>query len=155
MELLQIDYENEGCVLPEAVENSIRGKIPLFLEKLKVGNKMLTIFFCSSEKIQELNAEFREKDKATDILSWGYEADDGDDTMMAEMPWGELALCLDVCQKQADDSGWDLETELLRLLAHGVVHVLGYDHETPEEESIMLQLELELLSIIGLDKIYQ
>lgn len=154
METVQVDYEESLLPLPLEIENSLREKIPLFLNKLGFGHRYITVFFCSPEKIQELNAAYRNQDKATDILSWGYEEQDVNLPEQA-FPWGELALCLDVCRKQAEASGWDLETELLRLIAHGVIHILGYDHETAEEEARMLQLELELLSLINLQGLYQ
>ena len=65
-------------------------------------------------------------------------------------------LSIDRIQEQARDNGWDSETELIRLLAHGCVHLVGYDHEqSPEDEQQMLSLETELLELAGLPFIYQ
>ena len=154
MEMIQINYEESLDSLPENLEKALQQKIPLFLNKLGVGHRFITIFFCTAEKIRALNATYRNKDKATDILSWGYQEDEEMGVPIEGIPWGELAICLEVCQKQADLSGWDLETELMRLIAHGVIHLQGYDHETLEEEKEMLQLELELLSLINLQGLY-
>ncbi len=88
------------------------------------------------------------------MLSWSYE-NDGLDEIPGDVPWGELALCLEIIEKQAESSGWPLETELLRLLVHGIGHLNGYDHELSEaDEEEMLRFEIELLSYIGFEGVY-
>lgn len=64
-------------------------------------------------------------------------------------------LSLETATKQALHNGWDLRTEVLRLLAHGCAHLVGYDHErSKEEERRMLKIEKELLAHIGLPHLY-
>ncbi|MDT8446267.1 MAG: rRNA maturation RNase YbeY [bacterium] len=106
----------------------------------------VNLLFCSPQSIAEMNGQYRGQPKATDILSFGY-----DDP---QEPLGDLALCLEVAQAQAQEFGLELEEELLRLLAHGLVHLLGYDHQSEVEEAAMLAMERRLLAAIGLEGLY-
>ena len=64
---------------------------------------------------------------------------------------GELAVSAEHVSKQASENGWDFETELIRLLAHGCAHLAGWDHEKSEkQESGMLELEIQLLKAVNL-----
>lgn len=121
---------------------------------LNAASKSINLLICDEEAIKNLNREYRHKNQVTDILSWAY--DESETILIPGEPeiWGDLALCLDVCVKQAEESRWDLDTELIRLLVHGLSHLAGYDHQTPEDEKKMLRLETELLSKIGFDDIY-
>ena len=67
---------------------------------------------------------------------------------------GELALSLERAAAQAAENGWDLRTEVLRLLAHGCAHVAGFDHETAAQERVMQALEVRLLAGVGLRDLY-
>ncbi|MCP4750275.1 MAG: rRNA maturation RNase YbeY [Proteobacteria bacterium] len=153
MDIVHISYDEQTSPLSRELETSIADKLELLLKHLKVDDRFLSLFFCSEERIRELNFEYRNKNAPTDVLSWSYE-DDTLENVPGFAPWGELVLCLDVVGKQAEESGWGLEDEAVRLLVHGIVHLLGYDHESATEEGKMLQLETELLSLIGLKEMY-
>ena len=86
----------------------------------------------------------------TDILSWSYFEEDPDAELI-----GELMVSLDRIRTQAAENGWDIRTELVRLLAHGCVHLAGWNHERSEEEAQeMLKLEIQLLHRAGFEKLY-
>ena len=93
----------------------------IFLDVLeKSGAKgSVSLTFVSKEKIQELNKEYREKDKETDVLSFEAEGDD----------LGDIFICYEVAKKQAEEYGEELEYRLRFLFIHGVLHLLGYDHK--------------------------
>lgn len=76
------------------------------------------------------------------------------DGMPTEVILGELALSLETAERQAGENGWGLRTEVLRLLAHGCAHLVGYDHQTPTEDRDMKMLEVELLEGAELKGIY-
>lgn len=161
MKNIYLDYEEEIEVLGSELEELVIEKISQVLDFAELGDKKINIYFCSSETIAELNSQYRDKKKPTDILSWAYdEVDVADDFPMAEEEdelsslWGDLALCIDICKIQADKYGWALEVELQRLLIHGIAHLMGYDHEVEDEEKVMLALELKMLTEIGLGDIY-
>ena len=99
-------------------------------------------------------------------MSWAYDVDDPRmfEAQMSEAELetpestgaaGELVLSGERVSQQATENGWDFETELIRLLAHGCAHLAGWNHErSSEESSKMLELETELLKKIGLRNIY-
>ena len=149
---IQLSYEDQVEPLPQKTEQLIRETFHKLLIDTGNEKKIVSLYFCGPSTIQSLNLSYRNMDKPTDILSWSYEEED----IVAETePWGELAVCLDVCQRQADASGWSLETELLRLLVHGLGHLMGFDHEHSEEdEARMLEWEKGLLSSIDLGDLY-
>jgi len=93
----------------------------------KGGNKTISIALVGKIKIKELNRRYRKKDKATDVLSFLY--DQG----------GEIVLCFEVIKKNARKFGLSAKTELLRSLIHGMLHLLGYDHEKSEKEEKKMQ----------------
>lgn len=151
---IQIVYDEGVRPLPPAREELLQTRSERILNHLADCKGSVGILFCDGKRIRELNRAFRQKNEPTDILSWSCLDSDAPDVASADTPWGELAICLEVCRKQAERSGWELETELQRLIVHGIVHLLGYDHQTPEEEREMLRLETDLLSRIGLRHLY-
>jgi probable rRNA maturation factor len=90
--------------------------------------------------IRELNKQYRGKDKATDVLSFSL-----DDPVHL----GQLVISVERAQEQAQELGQSLEEELQFLFAHGLLHLLGYDHEEPEEEKVMLAKTYRLLERSG------
>ncbi len=155
MDAIQITYDDDSATLSKDIENLMQQNSKKILQKLSVNNQYISLYFCSAKTIEKLNSEYRNKEVPTDVLSWSYQ-DDNEDEVSGDSPWGELAFCLEIIEKQAEKSGWPLKTELLRLLVHGIGHLNGYDHEISEfEEEEMLKFEVELLSYIGLEGIYQ
>ncbi|WII72029.1 rRNA maturation RNase YbeY [Bdellovibrio sp. 22V] len=88
--------------------------------------KELTLVFLDKKPAQKLNFEFRGKDYATDVLSF----DSMEPTSM-----GELVLCPEVLKRQAKEHKLSYQQELGYMLLHGVLHLLGYDHETNEKDA--------------------
>ena len=135
--------------------------LTVFLKNLFINERGLSLYLTNDTEIQKLNLEFRGKDSPTDILSWPY-AEDEEDFYLPKEPYtdevplaGDLVVSAEHVQKQAVENGWDFETELIRLLAHGCTHLAGCDHERSAEEAReMLELEIELLKEIGLSNIY-
>ena len=135
--------------------------LTVFLKNLFKNERGLSLYFTNDTEIQKLNLEFRGKDSPTDILSWPYAEDEEDlylpkEAYTDEVPLaGDLVVSAEHVQKQAVENGWDFETELIRLLAHGCTHLAGLDHERSGEEAReMLELEISLLNEVGLFNIY-
>ena len=110
--------------------------------------------FSDDEELRGLNRRFCGKDRVTDVLSWPYLDGSGYETGQEGHALGDLALSLERAVSQARQNGWNLQTEVLRLLAHGCAHLAGYDHRTAAQERKMLNVELELLAEQGLRGIY-
>ena len=124
--------------------------LKVFVEHLFDGERSLSLYLTDDEEIRQFNLKQRGMDQPTDILSWSYFEED------PQTEWvGDLMLSLDRVREQAAENGWDLRTELVRLLAHGCVHLAGWDHERSEEEERgMLQKEKELLEKGGFKHLY-
>ncbi|MDF5708359.1 MAG: rRNA maturation RNase YbeY [Nostoc sp. S4] len=105
-------------------------------------------------QIQELNAQYRQQNQPTDVLAFAaLEVDFPQSAeMLASGPLylGDIIVSLDTATRQAQQQGHNLPTELAWLAAHGLLHLLGWDH--PDEESLerMLEQQVKLLEVIGI-----
>ncbi len=99
--------------------------------------KTCTIAFISDKKMRELNRDFRGKNSTTDVLSFPYEADefDADDSFL-----GDIVISLEQAERQAIENNLTLENEVKQLILHGLLHLLGNDHETDNGEMNSLEL---------------
>jgi probable rRNA maturation factor len=108
----------------------------------------IAVLYCSDEKIRELNRQFRELDEATDILSFPS-VEDTSRLSRDEAPYlGDLAIAIPYTSRHARQAGHSLEEELELLLIHGLLHLLGWDHATPEEEKAMWAEQERLLELV-------
>lgn len=112
------------------------------LQHKKVRNKKLlkqanlTLVFLNPKDMKKINKQFRGKDYATDVLSFAP---------VEKNSLGEILFCLDVLTKQAKEQDHSLEREFLYMLIHGVLHLLGYDHElSKKEEKLMFKIQDQL-----------
>ena len=137
-------------VAEQADLETLQKVLTIFLQQLFPGEHSVSLYLTDDMEMRELNREFRERDQTTDVLSWSYWEDDPDAKCV-----GDLAVSLEQVARKAQENGWNEETELVRLLAHGCAHLAGWDHERSEEEARqMLELEIELLQLAGYSGIY-
>lgn len=100
------------------------------------------MYLTDDKTIRELNRAYREKDKPTDVLSFPISEEVGGWTVL-----GDIVISVDTAKRQAEYIGHSLEEEIKRLLVHGFLHLLGYDHELgKEEEREFFKLEEGILS---------
>lgn len=124
----------------------------------------LSLLGCNDARIAELNAEFRGKPVPTNVLSWPAEERaaeiEGD---MPEMPeadmfgtieLGDVAIAFETCAREAEAAGKTLEAHATHLLVHGVLHLLGFDHERDRDATLMEGLETEILGKMGIEAPY-
>ncbi len=91
----------------------------------------LSLEFVGDGRMRQLNRQYRGKDRPTDVLAFSMrEANSPATTLL-----GDVVISLHTAQRQAADRGWSLEQEIVRLLIHGILHLLGYDHERSEREA--------------------
>jgi probable rRNA maturation factor len=107
----------------------------------------LTIRFVDAEEGRTLNREYREKDYATNVLTFAY--NEGEDIAEDEPTRADIILCTDVLQKEADEQKKSVEEHTAHLIVHGVLHAQGYDHMDEEEADEMEGLETEILAALG------
>ncbi|WP_120404165.1 MULTISPECIES: rRNA maturation RNase YbeY [unclassified Halobacteriovorax] len=108
------------------------------------------LHFCGDKRMRQINSEHRNKDKTTDVLSFPmYESlrpDSTDFVLPGPVMLGDIIISRNVARKQAREFNLSLEQEVIHLFCHGLLHLLGYDHEISEkEEEIMESLEKEIL----------
>ena len=130
-------------------------------------NKEMAVTFVSNERSHELNLEYRDTDRPTDVISLEYKPEldiavDEEDLLdhpeLAEMLEdfdayiGELFISVDKAREQAEEYGHSCEREMGFLAVHGFLHINGYDHYTPEEEAEMFGLQEEILTAYGLTR---
>lgn len=137
--------------LEEALRGFVETDVPLCVE----------FVFVDGEEIRRLNREMRSVDKVTDVLSfpsldgikgqairgedYPYEIDEEGRLML-----GSVVVCCDRAREQAEEYGHSYERELHYLLVHGIMHCLGYDHMTDEEQAEMREQEEKILGKLGI-----
>jgi probable rRNA maturation factor len=103
----------------------------------------LSVTLCGNQSIHELNLRYRGIDRPTDVLSFPME----DDELL-----GDIIISIPKVQSQAEEYGHSFERELCFLAVHGFLHLLGYDHETKEEEEVMISKQERILAQVGLGR---
>jgi probable rRNA maturation factor len=114
------------------------------------GTGSLTLVITDDETVHRLNREYLGIDAPTDVLSFGGEAPDFVDAPDAEGYLGDVLVAYPQAQAQAAAASHPGESELALLVVHGVLHLLGYDHQNPEDKAAMWSRQEEILSRLGL-----
>jgi probable rRNA maturation factor len=127
--------------LPAHLENMLSGLMMKAALTEGVVHGEVVISFVNNEQIQELNRQFRNLDKPTDVLS--FPLDDADII-------GDIIISMPRAREQADEYGHSLQREIGFLAIHGFLHLLGYDHHTDEEEKQMFSRQEQILREYGL-----
>lgn len=158
--------DETGQVSPKMMEQTL-DLLQFAAEKLGKQNKEMAVTFVANERSHQLNLEYRDTDRPTDVISLEYkpekpfnfdEDDMADDPDLAEMLEefdsyiGELFISVDKAHEQAETYGHSFEREMGFLAVHGFLHINGYDHYTPEEEKEMFTLQEEVLTAYGLTR---
>ncbi len=115
----------------------------------------ITIRIVDEEESQHLNSTYRSKDKPTNVLSFPSELPDEILAILDNKPLGDLVICMPVVLKEAVEQGKTSEEHFAHLVVHGLLHLLGYDHETsPEDAAEMEALEIQIMAVLGFDDPY-
>ncbi|WP_436881564.1 rRNA maturation RNase YbeY [Staphylococcus gallinarum] len=117
------------------------------------GEAELSVTFVDKDEIQEINKTYRDKDKVTDVISFALEEDEPEITGL-DMPrvLGDIIICTDVANEQAESYGHSFERELGFLALHGFLHLLGYDHMNETDEQEMFGRQDQILNAYGLTR---
>jgi len=110
-------------------------------------NREIELIITDNENIQELNREYREKDNPTDVLSFPLETPFTEQSVF-DVPLGSIVISADYVREKANIYGHTEQDELKLLFIHGLLHLMGYDHETDEGE--MRQKEREIIEQFNL-----
>lgn len=124
----------------------------------------LTVLGCDDARIAALNADFRNKAQPTNVLSWpaqersatapGGTPRPPQKDAFGTLELGDIALSYDTCEAEARTAQKPLRDHVTHLIVHGLLHLLGYDHETEADAALMERLEVKVLGKLGLDDPY-
>jgi rRNA maturation RNase YbeY len=140
---------------PALSRKLILGLAQTMLSALDLPDVELSILLCNDKLIHQINLEHRDKDKPTDVLSFPQA-----EFLAPEKPkkgqslslLGDIVISIDTAQRQANARNRSLESEVRFLLAHGLLHLVGYDHMTPPEKLVMTRRTQALVRAAPLPK---
>ena len=153
---LEIDIESPWPETTdwEALAARAAGALSVVAPELAKECLSASMIFTSDEEVQVLNAEWRGKDKPTNVLSFPMLEredlldlpDDGPPEML-----GDIALAFETCAREAEEKGITLQDHASHLIIHGLLHLAGLDHEISDEDARALEiLDIKALALIGI-----
>ena len=164
---MYIEIVDETGQVSEEIIKQTQDILEFAAQKTGKEKKEMAVTFVTNERSHELNLEYRDTDRPTDVISLEYKPEldiavDEEDLLnhpeLAEMLddfdayIGELFISVDKAREQAEEYGHSFEREMGFLTVHGFLHINGYDHYTPEEEAEMFGLQEEILTAYGLTR---
>lgn len=142
--MIDVEIEDPAWTTAEpAAEALSRAAAEAVLAYEHLSDRNLTILLAGDAAVRDLNARFRRQDKPTNVLSFPAMPN-------PERHLGDVALAYETCAREAVEQDKTLAAHLQHLVAHGVLHLLGYDHMTDEEASEMEGLERVVLAELGI-----
>ncbi|MEC9198251.1 MAG: rRNA maturation RNase YbeY [Pseudomonadota bacterium] len=158
------DERWEEAGLEDLAETAARAT----LEHLGLGTAgyEIVVLACDDDRIKELNADFREKDKATNVLSWPSEErapdEPGETPFYPDIPdpdgppeeLGDIAISYDTCLREAEEGGIPFANHVTHLMVHAVLHLLGHDHIDDADATLMEGIETQVLGKMGIPDPY-
>lgn len=147
----EVEISVEGVDTPAWLDRA-REFASAVLAKLDKDRWDLSILVCDDAFIRGLNRQYRDKDEPTDVLSFSqgdsYKDPDGVERFLA----GDIVISVDGLARNAAEFGVDADEELRRLIAHGILHLAGMDHEDNDPSRPMLLLQEEILRDLGTER---
>lgn len=162
-----IDNRQKMVEVDEKLEGFIEKVVKSVLEHEGHENVYeVSISFVTNEEIADLNKEYRNIDSPTDVLSFPmmeFEEDteeeveeDGEEEeyeyFEEELPLGDIVISMEMAESQAEEYGHSFERELGFLLVHGMLHLLGFDHESERDEKLMFDRQEKVLEILNINR---
>jgi probable rRNA maturation factor len=150
---LQQDYQSSELVLKRTY---IKKVIETTLRFIDVDqNCEIGIACVDNNESHKLNLEYRQKDKPTNVLSFPSDVPEEVLAMLDALPIGDLVICIPVVLQEAIDQNKTPIEHFTHMLVHGTLHLMGYDHETSDEEAEEMEaLEIEILAKLGFENPY-
>ncbi len=143
----------------EALTGQVAAAVAQVAPELAHPRLSASILFTSDDEVHALNREWRGKDKPTNVLSFPMLSRDDLLALPPDGPpemIGDIALALETCTREAGKKAVQLQDHAAHLVAHGLLHLAGYDHETgPDEAEEMELLEIKALAILGIKDPYE
>lgn len=138
--------QNKIAVDPD-LEKTIGDVVTAILEQSEFPGAEVSVVLADNEYIHRLNKQYRDIDTPTDVLSFAMlEGEEDSPVEESEVLLGDIVISVERAQQQAEDYGHSFTREVAYLTAHGMFHLLGYDHNSEEERKIMREKEEQILS---------
>ena len=147
--LIDIEVEEEGWldILPE-VRDVVETGVAAALKSADLKEQAdVVVLLCDDAEMRALNKEYRNKDNATNVLSFPAPKSMRIKGVLNHL--GDMALGLQTCVREAKEQNKSLKNHVLHLSIHGALHLLGYDHLHDDEATVMENLERDILSQLG------
>ncbi len=120
--------------------------IRIFYKKNKINKIKFDISFCLDKTIQEINKEYRNKDKPTDVITFSLFCDDEQSIVLRKTAdLGQIIVSVETADKQAKES---LKKEILTLICHGILHLIGFDHLTKKDYDFVVKVQNKVMEKI-------
>ena len=162
---IQIDYETEKKLDIDYTELANRGAHKILETEQCPYEVSVNLVITDNEEIREVNAQFRNINAPTDVLSFPMipfpspadysiieDQDEYFDLDTDELLLGDVMISVDRVYSQAEEYGHSTEREFSFLFAHSMLHLLGYDHMEPEEAEVMEKKQAEALAALGINR---
>lgn len=145
-------YIGEGqkldCKMLEKMQEA--GDFLMGEEGIDTDRAEISLTLVEPEEIKSLNAEYRNVDSVTDVLSFPQFEDKEQMPSEGELCLGDVVICVERAQQQAEEYGHSFEREMVYLLVHSLLHLLGYDHMDDDEKAIMREKEEHVMEHVNL-----
>ena len=144
--LIELQYASpaiEAALNQQASENVIKKWVKAATQQ----GGLLTLRFVNAAEGKKLNRAYRNKDKATNVLTFPYE-------LSKSNVLADIIFCLPIVQNEAKEQGKTLKAHLAHLIVHGCLHAQAYDHETAKDAKKMESLEVQILEKLGFSNPY-
>lgn len=146
-----MNYQITNLTEEKIDENDLVKVIEKVSKLLGVESSIVSIVLVDNEYIHKINKEYRNVDRETDVISFAF-MDDETNPESGVTDLGEIYISLEKAHSQSKEYGHSFKRELCFLLTHGLLHLLGYDHMTEEDEKEMFGLQEEVLNSLGIGR---
>ena len=134
--IISNDLYDDFSFLPNVIDSTLKHE--------NAEGSIFSIIFVGDEEIHQINRDYRGVDRITDVISFAFE-DDGEKLYNDIRVLGDIYICIPQMKRQAKEYGHSEKRELSFLTVHGLLHLLGYDHMTEEDEKVMFGLQEMIL----------
>ena len=150
---MKIYFEEEQVVSQEILDTMMKAaELCIDAENIDVDRSEISVTFVDMEEIHQLNRDYREVHSPTDVLSFPQFDDLNDLPEEGEIALGDVVICKDKAEEQAQEFGHSFEREIIYLFVHSVLHLLGYDHMDEDEKKIMRRQEEAVMEQLGITR---
>lgn len=144
-----IDNRDVEFDIPKSIFKDFEDASKIILEMENIKDEVeISVSFVNDEEIKQLNRDYRDKDKVTDVLSFPTEMNYHIEGLPVIL--GDVVICLKRAKEQSEEFGHSFEREMVYLFVHSMFHLLGYDHIDEDDKVLMRKKEKEALKRIGI-----